>query len=134
MLTHKTNYRVIYGDTDQMGVVYYGNYASLYEIGRTEMIRSLGVSYKEIEGWGIMLPVKKMECEFIQSARYDDLLTIKTTIKQMPTAKLEFYYEIYNQDGLLLNKGYTKLAFLNMETGKVTRAPKKLLEILEKQI
>ena len=68
MLTHETNYRVIYGDTDQMGVVYYGNYASLYEIGRTEMIRSLGVSYKEIEGWGIMLPVKKMECEFIQSA------------------------------------------------------------------
>jgi len=92
-----TNVRVRYGETDQMGVVYHGNYASYFEIARTEWLRNLGVTYKELENKGIMLPVISLFFNFIKSAKYDDVLTIIVILKKKPLVKIEFDYEIYNQ-------------------------------------
>lgn len=130
MYQHETNYRVIYGDTDQMGVVYYGNYARLYEIGRTEMLRSLGLSYKEIEAFGVLLPVINLKVSYKQAARYDDILCIQTRIDSVPTTRIVFYTNIINQDGKLINSGETELVFLDAKTQRPVRAPKKILDIL----
>lgn len=123
--------KVRYSETDQMGVVYHGNYAQYCEIGRTDWLRTLGVSYKDMETNGIMLPVISLNCNFIQPAYYDDELTIITTLKRKPTVKIEFDYEILNQNKTLICKGNTVLAFLNKETRRPTRCPKYILEKLE---
>ncbi len=122
-----TKTRVRYSETDQMGVVYHGNYAQFFELGRTEWLRSLGVTYKNMEVSGIMLPVISLNCNFIKSALYDDVLTIHTFLKKEPLVKIEFDYEIKNQDAELICTGNTVLAFMNSETLKPIRCPEYLL-------
>lgn len=134
MYTHQTNYRVIYGDTDQMGVVYYGNYARLYEIGRTEMLRSLGLTYKEIEAFGVFLPVISLNVKYKRSAHYDDILCIQTKIDKLPSTRIIFYTEIFNEENLLINKGETELVFLDANTQKPVKIPQEILSIFNKII
>lgn len=130
MFIHKTTYRVRYADTDQMGYVYYGNYARLYEIGRVEALRSLGFSYKEMEDSGVMMPVYENKSRFIAPTLYDDLLTIKTTINSLPSARVVFHYEILNSSEKLVHTGETTLVFVKIENNRLTVAPKDLLEKL----
>lgn len=111
-----------------MGVVYHGNYAQFFELGRTEWMRSLGVTYKDMEISGIMLPVISLKCNFIKSALYDDVLTIHTILKKKPMVKIEFDYEIKNQNDDLICTGNTVLAFINRKTMKPARCPDYLLE------
>ena len=130
MFIHKTTYRVRYADTDQMGYVYYGNYARLYEIGRVEALRILGFSYKEMEDSGVMMPVYENKSRFIAPTLYDDLLTIKTTINSLPAARVVFHYEILNSSEKLVHTGETTLVFVKIENNRLTVAPKNLLEKL----
>lgn len=130
MLIHDTQIRVYYEDTDKMGVVYYGNYPRYYEIGRTELIRSLGISYKEMEESGIMLPASSLHINYIKSAYYDDLLTIRTIIEKLPQVKFVLWTEIYNEKGDLINQGETVLAFFNQKTGKPCRVPQYFIDKL----
>lgn len=113
-----------------MGVVYHGNYAQFFEMGRTEWLRSLGVTYKDMEMNGIMLPVISLSCNFIKSALYDDVLTITTFLKKKPLVKIEFDYEIINQNNELICTGNSVLAFMNSKTMKPTRCPDYLLKSL----
>jgi acyl-CoA thioester hydrolase len=124
--------RVRYAETDKMGYVYYGNYTQYYEVGRVEALRSLGTSYKEMEDSGVMLPVYTCNLKYLKPALYDDLLVIKTTIRELPTLKITFDYEIYNQKNELLNTGNTTLVFINMSTNKPCRAPESFLEKISK--
>ena len=133
-LSHETQIRVTYKDTDRMGYSYYGNYPTYYEIGRTEFLRELGLSYKQLEDDGFLLPIVKMNIKYIQPARYDELLTIKTRYKKLHSVKVEFEYEIYNEKKTLINKGYTLLAFVNVKTRKPTQAPKYYLDIMNKYL
>lgn len=134
MHINKTTVRVRYGETDQMGVVHHANYANFFEIGRTEWLRAFGFSYKYMENNGIMLPVVSLNVVFKRPAHYDELLTIKTTLKNAPTASIEFDYELSNESGGLLATGYTKLAFINMKTNRPNRCPKYLLDKLQNTI
>jgi len=124
--THKL--RIRYGETDQMGYCYYGNYAQFLEIGRVETLRELGVSYKSLEESGIMLPVAELNIKYIKPSYYDDLISIKTTITKTPSVKIEFDYEIYNEKNELLTTAYTKLVFVNKINMKPTFCPENLLE------
>ena len=129
MLIHDvTDIRVRYFDTDQMGIVYYGNYARFYEIGRVETMRYLGLNYKELEERGISMPVYDLNSRFIRPAKYDDLLTIRVTIPQLPKTRFMFSYEIFNQYGQLLNTGQTTLVFVRTDTGRPCTAPADLIE------
>ena len=130
MYTHKHQIRVRYADTDQMGLVYYGNYATFYEVGRVEAIRSLGFSYKEIEDMGVIMPVIENWSKFIRPAVYDDLLTIQTAIKEIQGSRITFEYELYNQANTLLNIGYTKLVWLKPETMKPAPFPEPIKKSL----
>jgi len=135
MYSFETKLRVRYGETDQMGYVYYGVYAQYYEVGRVELLRSLGISYKEIEEMGFALPVVNFNINYKYPALYDDEITIKTTIKEKPSAKMLFYYETINNLGDLLNIGEVVLVFVNKDTGKPCSAPEiimnKFKEIFE---
>jgi acyl-CoA thioester hydrolase len=134
MLKHQTTYRVIYGDTDKMGIAYYGNYLRWFEIGRTEMIRSWGLPYKSLEDKGIFLPVSEAFCKFLAPAQYDDILVIKTTLDTELKAGMKFDYEVYSQDDeKLLTTGYTKHAFMDPQ-GRVVRPPKFLRELIKNHI
>ena len=128
MFPHKIQIRVRYGETDQMGVVYHGNYAQYLEMGRVEWLRQFGVSYKKMEAEGIKLPVISMGLNFKRSAGYDDLLTVVTQLKKIPTARIEFTYEIFNEMGELLVQAETALAFIDMETERPRRCPEALLK------
>ena len=130
MKKSSTKTRVRYSETDQMGVVYHGNYAQFFEMGRTEWLRSLGVTYKYMETSGIMLPVISIKFNFIKSALYDDILTISTFLKKEPMVKIEFEYEIKNQNDELICTGNSVLAFMNMKTKKPSRCPDYLLKEL----
>lgn len=121
-----------YGETDRMGYVYYGNYPLYYEVGRTEMLRSAGLSYRAMEEEGILLPVHSLSIKYMEPARYDDLLTLKVILKELPTAKIQFHYEIYNEQGKLLNTGETVLVFVDAQTRRPCRAPEALIKELEK--
>jgi len=131
MYTSQTQIRVRYAETDQMGYVYYGNYAAFYEVARVECIRSLGFTYKALEEMGVMMPVLELHTFYYQPARYDELLTIKVTIPKLPTLKILFTYEIFDEAGKLLNKGETTLVFINMKTGKPVRMPEVMAKLLE---
>lgn len=134
MLSHQVSYRVCYADTDQMGYVYYGNYARFYEISRVETLRSIGVSYKVLEDAGIGLPVYENYSKYHAPALYDDLLRIECTLVKMPSARIEFEYKIYNQNEVLLHEGKTTLVFMDLATKKVVKAPDWLISaILEKR-
>ena len=125
-----TNLRVRYGETDQMGVVYYGNYAQYLEQGRTEWLRELGFSYKWMEENNVLLPVTNLNIDFKLPAHYDDVISITTNLKKLPTFKIEFDYQIHNQNGDLLVSASTTLVFINATTNKLMRAPDYLLERL----
>ncbi|WP_315816319.1 thioesterase family protein [Paraflavitalea speifideaquila] len=112
MFTATTNIRVRYAETDQMDVVYYGNYAQYFEVGRAESIRNLGFTYKDMEINGVMMPVVEMQCRYLRPAHYDDLLTVKTTLRELPTDhRIEFHHEVYNEQGKLLTSGKVVLFF-----------------------
>lgn len=133
MFISETQIRIHYALTDQMGVVYYGNYAQFYEIGRTESIRALGFTYKEIEAMGIFLAVTDMHVRFLRPAKYDDLITVKTTLKEIPLHhKIIFHGEIYSQQNELLNTGDVTLYFLDAKTMKRCNMPEVLKEKLTK--
>jgi len=132
MYISETTVRVRYAETDKMGYVYYGNYTTYYEVGRVEAMRQLGTSYKGMEDNGIMLPVYTCNIKYLKPAVYDDLLVIKTTIKELPTARITFDYEIYNQKDELLNTGTTTLVFINMITNKPCPPPDSFIEKIKK--
>jgi acyl-CoA thioester hydrolase len=130
MFIHETKVRVRYGETDQMGVVYYGNYALYYEIGRVEALRSLGMTYREMEESGVQMPVLEMRCRYLFPALYDEQLTIRTIIREMPTARITFDFEIVNERAQLINRGVVSLAFMNNSTKRPTRCPSQLAGLL----
>jgi len=132
MYTFETSIRVRYGETDQMGYVYYGNYPLYYEVGRTEMLRAIGLSYRAMEEEGILLPVRSVSIKYIEPALYDDLLRLRVIIRELPTAKIHFYYEIYNEQNKLLNTGETTLVFVDAQTRRPRRAPEAMMKKLEK--
>ena len=134
MFTHNSQLRIRYSETDQMGYCYYGNYAQFFEIGRVETLRAIGVSYKSLENQGIMLPVLDLNIKYIKPALYDDLITVKTTIKTTPKVKIEFDYEIFNEDHELLTVGSTTLVFINSKTMKPIKAPNEVIEKLRIEI
>ena len=123
MFVFEHKIRIRYAETDQMGYVYYGNYATFYEVARTEMLRQTGISYKELEDRGVMLPVIELHTRYFQPARYDDLITIRTTIRERPGVRIKFEYEIFNEQGELLNSGMTQLVFVDIEKNKPCKAP-----------
>ncbi|MBK7129776.1 MAG: acyl-CoA thioesterase [Crocinitomicaceae bacterium] len=128
MYTYNTQIRIRYSETDRMGYCYYGNYAQFFEIGRVETLRSLGISYKELEDQGIMLPVLDYQVRFLKPAFYDDLLTIKTTISKLPSARIVFDYEILNENNVLISTAQTTLVFIQDKTMKPCMVPQHLLE------
>jgi len=123
MQQHKINLRVRYAETDQMGVVYHGNYAQYFEMGRVEWLRNKGISYKELEKSGIMLPVVSLTMNYRKPAVYDDELTVTTTLKYLGGVKIEFDYEITNQQGDLLTTAHTVLVFVDMQTKRPVAVP-----------
>lgn len=130
MYTHTTKIRVRYGETDQMGYAYYGNYASYFEVARVEALRHLGMSYKALEDAGIMMPVLENHSYYHFPAVYDDLLSIEVGLPEMPGAKITFQYKIYNESGKLLHSGETKLAFIRADSKRPCRPPQQMLELL----
>lgn len=122
-LTTKCTINVRYGETDQMGVVYHGNYAQYFEVARIDWLSKIGISYKEMEQNGVMLPVVSLANKFIKSAFFADDLTIITSLKKMPTAKIEFGYKVFNQEGELLTTAETILVFVSMETKRPIKCP-----------
>jgi len=131
MYVHEHPLRVRYGDTDRMGYVYYGNYAYYYEQARAEAIRAAGVSYKEIEDSGTMMPITRMNSKYIQPAYYDELLMIKTIIPDMPGRIIIFQYEVFNSNKELIHEGETHLIFIDVNTKKIKTAPQILIEKLK---
>jgi len=122
--------RVRYGETDQMGVVYHGNYALYLEMGRIEWLRKLGISYKKMEEIGVMLPVVSLSINYKKSAVYDDVINVKTQLKNMPTAKIEFDYEITNKQGDILTLASTTLVFIDKKTNRPMKAPQYILDAI----
>ncbi|TRX53049.1 acyl-CoA thioesterase [Fulvivirga sp. M361] len=131
MYQHEVKIRVRYADTDQMGYVYYGNYATYYEVARVESLRSLGLTYKQLEEGGVMMPVLENTSKFIAPGRYDELLTVRVTIKEMPGVRITFHYEIYDESDKLIHEGHTLLVFVKMDTGRPCRMPEKMTQLLE---
>jgi len=113
-----------------MSYVHHGNYASYFEMGRLEWLRNKGISYKEMEENGVMLPVYALATRFVSPAKYDDLLTITTRLKEMPSVRISFEYEIHNQENKLIATGETTLVFVNMKTGRPMKAPSYILNLL----
>ncbi|MEM6967456.1 MAG: thioesterase family protein [Bacteroidota bacterium] len=131
MLEHATQLRVRYGETDQMGYLYYGNYAQYYEVGRAEMIRSLGLTYRDLEEkYQVMMPVMSLNMRFVRPALYDELLTITTTLRKLPARTITFHHEIFNEKKKLVNGGSVKLTFVDARTNQSIDAPSVLLEQL----
>ncbi|MCL9806131.1 acyl-CoA thioesterase [Flavobacterium amniphilum] len=130
MKIHELKVRVRYAETDQMGMVYHGNYAQYFELGRVEWLRNLGVSYKLMEEAGIMLPVVSLTMNYKKPARYDDELTVRTIMKKQESVKIEFDYEIFNSKGELLTTGNSVLVFVDMKTGKPILPPDYLKKLL----
>ncbi|MEC4116703.1 thioesterase family protein [Myroides phaeus] len=122
------NVRVRYAETDQMGVVYHGNYAQYFEIGRVEWLRNLGISYKKMEEMGVMLPVVSLTMNYKKSAKYDEDLTIRTIFKKLTSVKIEFDYKLYNEAGELLTTGNSVLVFIDMITGRPIAAPQYVVD------
>ena len=131
MYQSETKVRVRYSETDQMGYVYYGNYAMYYEVGRVESLRQLGLTYKELEDGGVMMPVLENKSKFFSPALYDDELRIVTTISEKPSVRITFNYDIFNGSNQLIHQGETLLAFVNKSTGKPCRPPEHFQNVLK---
>ena len=128
--TTEIEFRVRYGETDQMGVVYHGNYAQYFEMGRTGWLREMGFSYKEMEESGVMLPVLKLNINYKKSARYDDLIKVKTRLVKLPSATIEFVYEIVNEKDEILTTGNSVLVFIDANRNRPTKCPDYILDKL----
>ena|SRR6218665_2536308 len=126
---HTVSLRVRYGETDQMGYCYYGNYASYFEVGRVETLRKLGHSYKELEDSGVMLPVSHFEIDYLKPAYYDDELFVTTFIKELKGTRLFFEYEIHNINKDVICKGKTTLVFVNKENMRPIAPPQSFVEL-----
>ncbi|WP_411812567.1 acyl-CoA thioesterase [Chryseobacterium scophthalmum] len=131
MIHSKHSLRVRYAETDPMKYVYYGNYATYFELGRVELFRSIGISYDEIEKQGIWLPVSDYKIKYLKPALYDQKLEIHTFMKKIPGVRIEFEYEIYNEEGIKITEASTTLFFLNAETNKVIKCPDFLMKLIE---
>lgn len=131
MYQAETFVRVRYGETDQMGYVYYGYYAMYYEVARVEALRTLGLTYKSLEEMGIIMPVLENHTYFLAPGRYDELLRIVTTIREKPGVRIRFSYDIYNEKNELINRGETLLAFIDRKSGRPSRPPRAMLEVLK---
>ena len=131
MRSHSIEIRVRYGETDQMGYVYYGNYAQYFEMGRVEWLRNLGITYKRMEELGIMLPVLNLNTHYHKPAKYDDLLTLKTTLVKKPSVRISFEFELFNQEEELLTTAECSLVFIDMKRNRPTKAPDYILEKVE---
>lgn len=131
MYSFETSIRVRYSETDQMGFVYYGVYSEYLEVGRVELLRSVGISYKELEELGFALPVVSLNINYKKPAYYDDIIIITTIIKQLPDRKITFFYETRNQKGELLNTADTVLVFINKQSNKVCNVPEFVLNKLK---
>jgi acyl-CoA thioester hydrolase len=130
MYQSETSVRVRYGETDQMAYVYYGNYAMYYEVARVESLRRLGVTYKELEASGVMMPVLENRSKFLAAARYDELLRIVVTIREKPSVRIKFEYEIFNEENKLIHQGETLLAFVDTKSGRPCRPPGLMMNVL----
>ena len=122
--------RIRYGETDRMGYAYYGNYSLYYEIGRTELLRKFGLTYKELEDAGILLPVADMNVEYYAPAFYDEEITIRTYVKEKPGIKIKFIYEIFNSKSELINLASTTLVFVKKENRKPCKPPRQFIEVM----
>ena len=131
MYSNEISLRVRYAETDQMGYVYYGNYAQYYEVGRVELLRSIGVSYKSLEEMGYELPVVNFSINYLKPAHYDDNLILKTSLIEIPTSKIVFHFECFKKKELL-NKGEVTLVFVNSKTKKPCKPPKIIIDTLSK--
>lgn len=134
MFSHEVSLRVRYGETDRMGYAYYGNYATYFEVARVEALRALGFSYRVLEDEGTLLPVVDFSIKYIKPAYYDDELRIKVMIKELPSARIKFYYETYNAANVLINNGETTLVFVDKTSGKPKPAPGRILDKLKEFI
>jgi acyl-CoA thioester hydrolase len=128
MIKTETTLRVRYGETDQMGFVYYGVYAQYYEVGRVEAMRSLGFSYREMEESGVLMPVINLTVNYKKPAKYDDEVRIVTTVKEMPGVRITFHYECFNQKNELLNTGSVTLVFIDKQKNKPMQPPAWFME------
>ena len=126
--------RTRYAETDQMGVVYYGNYPQYLELGRVEWLRSIGFTYKAMEEEGVMMPVVSLQIQYKKPALYDELITIRTKLKELPSTKIEFDYEILNERGELLSTANTILVFVDAKTFRPVRCPEKVLKLNEEKM
>lgn len=132
MITHKTQIRVRYADTDQMKTVYYGKYFEYFEQARSELLRSIGLPYAEIEKSGVFLPVIEAFARYRRSAQYDDLITVESLVEELPVARIRINYKIFEEKNVEpIVEGYTVHSFLNASTGKPTRAPAQFLQVLQ---
>jgi len=131
MYTSETRIRVRYAETDPMGYAYYGYYAMYYEVARVESLRQLGMTYKQLEAMGTMMPVLENNSKFFSPALYDDEIKIITIIRDPPGVRIRFEYELYNGDGKLIHKGETLLVFVNKATGKPCRPPEAFTKLLQ---
>jgi acyl-CoA thioester hydrolase len=128
MLEHTTKVRVRYGETDQMGYMYYGNYAEFFEVGRVEMLRSQGMTYSSMEASGIMMPVMEMKCKYLKPARYDEEISIRVILDKMPGVKIHFRYELYNEQDELIHLAETLLVFVSMKTTRPCLPPQEFID------
>jgi acyl-CoA thioester hydrolase len=131
MYRSETTVRVRYGETDQMGYVYYGIYAMYYEVARVESLRQLGLTYKEIEAMGIIMPVLENRSKFLAPGRYDEVLRIVTTLREKPSVRIKFEYDIFNSENTLIHRGETSLAFIDKLTNRPRRPPDAMQKVLE---
>jgi acyl-CoA thioester hydrolase len=131
MFENATKLRVRYGETDQMGYMYSGNYAEFFEVGRVEMLRSLGLTYSGMEASGIMMPVLELKCKYLKPARYDEEITINVIMDKMPGVKIHFRYELFNEKQELIHIGETLLAFINMKSNRPCLPPADFVEKLK---
>ena len=118
MFVHSTKIRVRYAETDQMGYMYYGNYAQFYEVGRVEMLRSMGMTYRSMEEEGIMMPVLEMKTKYLKPALYDEEITVKVILEKIPSVRIHFRYELFNENQEMINIGETTLVFIDIKKNK----------------
>ena len=130
MFVYETKIRVRYGETDQMGYMYYGNYAEFFEVARTEMLRSMGMTYKGMEEAGIMMPVLEMRCKYLKPARYDEEIRVKVIVAKFPGVRINFRYELYNEQDEFIHEGETTLAFIDMKRNRPCLPPEEFQQKL----
>lgn len=131
MISYDCNIRVWYKHTDQMGICHHSNYICYYEAARSDLMRWLGLSFSEVERRGIMMPILEVQSKYLRPARYDELLTVRILLKERPMARIEFFYEIYNEQGQLLNTGMTQLGFIHSDTRRPCRCPEWFSALLD---